>query len=60
MNEVLIRGTDDPDDIAIVLALLCRDAVPGPAPRDGLTAWRAGRRAALSSHTRPRWPTEVR
>jgi hypothetical protein len=52
-TNIQVRGTDDPDDIAVVLAVLHRDG-PSSAPRDGLVAWRERRRAALRGASRRR------
>jgi hypothetical protein len=53
MTVVHVRGTTDPDDIAVVLALLGSEPATGPA-RDGLPTWRERRRTALGTTTRKR------
>jgi hypothetical protein len=55
MTAVQVHGTADPAEIAAVLIVLRRDR-PGPRPRDGVAAWRDGRRAALTPMDRRRRP----
>jgi hypothetical protein len=50
MRDVEITGTTEPDEIAVVIALLCRGTAAVSAPPDGLAAWREVRRAAQVPH----------